>query len=84
MRQSFLARGLVCAQVHRLLLPSRLFSVSACEETETYSPAAILIASNQRCLPRQQQGVTVPRAAANPINRLAVEIKPSLAPSTVA
>src|SRR5512134_2881194 len=60
-------------------------SVSACELTETYSPAAIDIAPATR--PATPAVSTSPRdaaAAATPSTRLAVETIPSFAPSTAA
>src|SRR5512134_158741 len=61
------------------------FSVSACEWTETYSPAAIDMAPATS--PATPLTSTVPwlePAAATPMTRLAVETMPSLAPSTAA
>lgn len=58
-------------------------SVSACELTETYSPAAI--DSAPATMPAIAATSTGPRpacAAATPMTRLLVEIRPSLAPST--
>ena len=58
-------------------------SVSACELTDTYSPAAIDSAPATR--PATPATMTSPRAAfdaATPTTRLAVETMPSLAPST--
>ena len=60
-------------------------SVSACECTDTYSPAAIDIAPATR--PATPVSSTLSRlalAAATPSTRLAVETMPSLAPSTAA
>jgi hypothetical protein len=59
--------------------------VSACELTETYSPAAMDMAPAAR--PATPAVSIAPRpapAAATPIRRLAVETMPSLAPSTAA
>src|SRR5262245_30137605 len=60
-------------------------SVSACELTETYSPAAIDNAPATRpATPASRMSLRLARAAATPTTRLAVETMPSLAPSTAA
>ena len=60
-------------------------SVSACELTETYSPAAIDSAPAKRpATPAISTSWRAAFAAATPTTRLAVETMPSLAPSTAA
>ena len=60
-------------------------SVSRCELTETYSPAAIDRAPAVRpAIPATRTAERELEAAATATMRLAVEIKPSLAPSTPA
>src|SRR3989344_2333092 len=60
-------------------------SVSAWECTETYSPAAIDIApATSPAMPVTISEAWLALAAATPINRLAVETMPSLAPRTAA
>jgi hypothetical protein len=60
-------------------------SVSACELTETYSPAAIDIAPATRpATPATRTFAWVARAEATPTNRLAVDTVPSFAPNTAA
>ncbi len=75
----------------RLLVERALFarevraSESACELTETYSPAAIAIApAAQPATAAVRMSPRVAAAAATPTMRLAVEMIPSLAPSTAA
>src|SRR5208283_3889689 len=64
---------------------SSAFSVSDCECTETYSPAAIAIAPDTRpATPATTMFAWLARALATPIIRLAVETMPSLAPRTAA
>src|SRR5271166_6755594 len=61
------------------------FSVSACELTDTYSPAAIAIAPAARpATPARRTSPRLACAEATPITRLAVDTTPSLAPSTAA
>src|SRR5512142_2667127 len=61
------------------------FSVSACECTDTYSPAAIDIAPATRpATPATRMLLWVACAAATPSTRLAVETMPASAPSTAA
>src|ERR1019366_8482393 len=61
------------------------FSVSACEWTDTYSPAAIDMAPATRpATPATTTLLWVACAAATPKTRLDVERIPSLAPSTAA
>jgi hypothetical protein len=58
---------------------------SACELTETYSPAAIAIApAAQPATAAVRISASDPAAAATPVMRLAVEMIPSLAPSNAA
>ncbi|KAG1530395.1 hypothetical protein G6F50_017344 [Rhizopus delemar] len=60
-------------------------SVSACERTETYSPAAMDSApATSPANPDVKMAPCVACAAATPVIRLAVETMPSLAPSTAA
>src|SRR5579863_4242448 len=60
-------------------------SVSACECTDTYSPAAIDMAPATRpATPATNTLLRVPCAAATPSTRLAVERMPSFAPKTAA
>ena len=60
-------------------------SLSACECTDTYSPAAIDIAPATRpAMPATKVLLCVPCAAATPRTRLAVDRMPSFAPSTEA
>lgn len=60
-------------------------SASARELTETYSPAAIEKApATKAAIPAVSRAGNPPPAAAMPSSRLAVEIRPSLAPSTAA
>ena len=60
-------------------------SVSDCELTETYSPAAIDMAPATRpAAPATRASLAEFEAAATPTTRLAVEMMPSLAPSTAA
>ena len=60
-------------------------SVSACELTDTYSPAAIESAPAARpATPATSTALRVASAAATPISRLAVDTMPSLAPNTAA
>src|SRR5262245_9243151 len=60
-------------------------SLSACELTETYSPAAMERApATIPASPASRIGPRVACAAATPTTRLLVEISPSLAPSTAA
>ena len=60
-------------------------SVSACECTDTYSPAAIDIApATSPATPVIRMVAWLALAAATPTTRLAVETMPSLAPSTAA
>src|SRR6476469_5527899 len=60
-------------------------SVSACDWTDTYSPAAIDIApAASPATPAVSTVAGVAPVAATPTIRLAVEITPSLAPSTAA
>ncbi len=70
----------------RVRAPGPRFSLSACEDTDTYSPAAIDSAPPTR--PASPAVITALRAAAapptHPCTRLAVEMSPSLAPSTAA
>ena len=61
------------------------FSVSVCELTETYSPAAIDNApATSPATVAKTIGSLVELAAATPIARLDIEIIPSFAPSTAA
>src|ERR1700676_2582828 len=60
-------------------------SVSACEWTDTYSPAAIDIApATNPATPATNTLLRVPCAVATPRTRLAVERMPSFAPNTAA
>src|SRR4051812_46322454 len=60
-------------------------SVSACELTDTYSPAAIERApAASPATPARSTSLRVARPAATPITRLAVDTMPSLAPRTAA
>src|SRR5665213_1688359 len=60
-------------------------SVSDCELTDTYSPAAIDIApATKPARPATKTGALSTDAAATPTSKLAVETMPSLAPSTAA
>src|SRR6185369_9238723 len=60
-------------------------SVSACEWTDTYSPAAIDMAPATRpAIPATNKLLRVACAAATPSTRLEVERMPSFAPSTAA
>ena len=60
-------------------------SVSACEWTDTYSPAAIDMAPATRpAIPATNTLLGVAWAAATPSTRLAVDTMPSFAPSTAA
>src|SRR5580765_3097500 len=60
-------------------------SVSACELTDTYSPAAIDSApATSPAKAATRMGSRAGCAAATPTTRLLVEIRPSLAPSTAA
>lgn len=67
-------------------LPSRIrsaLSVSACELTDTYSPAAIDIApATSPAIPVSNMVAGVACAAATPTIRLAVDTMPSFAPRT--
>jgi len=59
--------------------------VSACECTDTYSPAAIDIApATSAASAAATTSACVAFAAATPATRLAVDTMPSLAPSTAA
>jgi hypothetical protein len=59
------------------------FSVSACELTDTYSPAAIDIApATSAAIPVMRMADGLCAAAATPMIRLAVETIPSFAPRT--
>jgi len=61
------------------------FSVSDCELTDTYSPAAIDIApATKPAAPARKMPSWAVLAAATPIIRLAVDTIPSFAPSTAA
>ncbi len=60
-------------------------SVSACELTDTYSPAAIDIApATSPAMPATSTSLRDAPDAATPMIRLAVDTIPSLAPSTAA
>lgn len=60
-------------------------SISDCDRTETYSPAAIDSAPATRpARPEVSTASCEAWAAATPVMRLAVETMPSLAPSTAA
>jgi hypothetical protein len=60
-------------------------SVSACELTDTNSPAAIDIApATKPAMPATSTALRDAPAAATPMIRLAVETIPSFAPSTAA
>src|SRR5512140_3464851 len=66
-------------------MSSAASSESACERTDTYSPAAIDIAPATRpAMPATITLACVACAAATPSTRLAVETIPSFAPSTAA
>ena len=59
--------------------------MSDCELTETYSPAAIDMApATSPATPAIKTSFCVAAAAATPTIKLAVEMMPSLAPSTAA
>src|SRR6185436_3608364 len=61
------------------------FSVSDCELTDTYSPAAIDMApATSPATPAIKTSFCFAAAAATPTIKLAVETIPSLAPSTAA
>ncbi len=60
-------------------------SVSACDRTDTYSPAAIDSApATSPATPEVRMASCVTWAAATPVIRLAVDTIPSLAPRTAA
>lgn len=71
--------------IARLSRPRSARSASACELTETYSPAAIDIAPATRpARPATITPVTPVPALATPTTKLEVETRPSFAPSTAA
>ena len=60
-------------------------SVSDCEETETYSPAAIDIAPAERpAMPAMNTALGLASAAATPTMREETDTMPSFAPRTAA
>ena len=62
-----------------------LRSVSRCDDTDTYSPRAIETAPATRpAMPAVSSAARVLLAAATPTSNAAVEMMPSLAPSTIA
>jgi hypothetical protein len=73
----------IAAQFTPLSCEISAFSVSDCELTDTYSPAAIDMApATSPATPAIRTSFCFAAAAATPTIRLAVEIIPSLAPST--
>lgn len=72
-------------RVHKSSVLRRVPPMSDCELTETYSPAAIDMATaTSPATPAMKTLFCVVAAAATPTIKLAVETMPSLAPSTAA